>query len=123
MIGNPAYLLIWPGSGDGSGAPGKSAYQIWLENGHTGTEADFLKSLEGPGGYSAYEIWLLNGNSGTEQEYLASLQGGDGKSAYRTWLDLGNEGSEAEFIESLEGPPGPEFVLDEVDGGIWEQHG
>lgn len=30
--------------------PGKSAYQIWLDNGNAGTEQDFLDSLKGPKG-------------------------------------------------------------------------
>ena len=30
-----------------SGKDGKSAYQIWLDNGHTGSEADFLEWLKG----------------------------------------------------------------------------
>ena len=29
------------------GDPGKSAYQVWLDEGNTGTEADFLASLKG----------------------------------------------------------------------------
>ena len=33
-----------------SGQDGKSAYQIWLDDGHTGTEADFLASLKGQKG-------------------------------------------------------------------------
>lgn len=40
-------------SGSGSGTPGadgKSAYQIWLDAGNTGTEADFLASLKGEKG-------------------------------------------------------------------------
>jgi hypothetical protein len=32
------------------GADGKSAYQIWLDEGNTGTEADFLASLKGEQG-------------------------------------------------------------------------
>lgn len=36
----------------GGGANGKSAYEIWLEAGNTGTEADFLASLEGADGIS-----------------------------------------------------------------------
>jgi hypothetical protein len=32
------------------GADGLSAYQIWLNAGNTGTEADFLESLKGAGG-------------------------------------------------------------------------
>lgn len=39
------------GSGSGTpGADGKSAYQIWLDAGNTGTEADFLASLKGEKG-------------------------------------------------------------------------
>lgn len=33
-----------------TGSDGKSAYQIWLDNGNTGTEADFLNDLVGPQG-------------------------------------------------------------------------
>lgn len=43
------------GSGSGSGSPGKSAYQIWLDAGNQGTEDDFLKSLKGDTGYLA--LW------------------------------------------------------------------
>ena len=32
-----------------NGQDGKSAYQIWLDNGYTGTEADFLAWLQGDG--------------------------------------------------------------------------
>lgn len=32
------------------GAPGKSAYEIWLESGNSGTREDFLKSLKGQDG-------------------------------------------------------------------------
>lgn len=57
------------------GADGKSAYQIWLDLGNTGSEADFLNSLKGggsgvrhaPTGYSLdtstkpWTIWFDNG--------------------------------------------------------------
>jgi hypothetical protein len=33
-----------------SGTPGESAYQIWLDQGNTGTETDFLASLKGTKG-------------------------------------------------------------------------
>ena len=36
-----------PGSPGQDGADGKSTYQIWLDNGHSGTETDFLNSLKG----------------------------------------------------------------------------
>lgn len=35
------------GGGSGAGTDGKSAYDIWLEQGNTGTEEDFLNSLKG----------------------------------------------------------------------------
>lgn len=37
-------------SGIGLGPPGLSAYQIWLDEGNTGTEQDFLDSLKGEPG-------------------------------------------------------------------------
>jgi hypothetical protein len=112
---------------------GKSAYQIWLELGNSGTTADFIVSLVGaqgsagatgaPGangtngidGKSAYQIWLNLENEGDEAAFIASLVGAkgdngengiDGKSAYQIWLDLENEGDEAAFIASLVGAKG-----------------
>lgn len=38
------------GNGGAGGADGLSAYEIWLAEGNTGTEADFLDSLTGPPG-------------------------------------------------------------------------
>ncbi|RSC93302.1 hypothetical protein EI424_08715, partial [Tenacibaculum singaporense] len=57
-----------------SGADGKSAYQVWLDAGNSGTEADFITSLKGDTG--------ATGANGAD--------GADGKSAYQTWLDAGN---------------------------------
>lgn len=64
------------------GTDGKSAYNIWLDAGNTGSDEDFLDSLRGdPGnmGASAYEIWIDEGNSGTEQDFLDSLKGEPGE--------------------------------------------
>lgn len=55
-------------------------------------------------GLSAYQIWLNNGNTGSEQTFLDSLKGikGDaGDSAYQTWLDQGNTGSQQDFLDDL----------------------
>ena len=63
---------------------GKSAYQIWLDNGFSGTEEDFLEWLkgdkgqdgeDGEDGKSAYQIWLENGHSGTEEDFFDWLKG------------------------------------------------
>lgn len=81
------FALYSPGSGV-QGIDGKSAYEIWLDLGNTGTEQDFIDSLIGddgdpgdPGddGDSAYEVWLALGNTGTEQDFIDSLKGEDGE--------------------------------------------
>jgi len=72
---------------------------------------------QGEDGQSAYEIWLGQGNSGTEEDFLASLtgsvgpqgvQGEDGQSAYEIWLGQGNSGTEGDFLASLTGATGPQ---------------
>lgn len=111
--------------------PGKSAYQLWLDEGNKGSEQDFLNSLkgakgddgstgktgaDGKPGMSAYQLAAQSGFKGTESEWLESLKGGprgergeagqDGKSAYQIWLDAGNKGTETDFLNSLVGPRG-----------------
>lgn len=97
------------------GPEGKSAFDIWLDAGNTGTEEDFINSLIGPQGpeglstvgKSAYEIWLDAGNIGSEEDFLNWLRGEQGiigltgKSAYEIWLDQGNTGSEEDFLISI----------------------
>ena len=126
------------------GADGLSAYEIWIAQGNTGLESEFLASLVGPqgpvgengidgangangmdgtdgadgaDGLSAYDIWLAQGNSGMEADFLNSLIGADGQagadgvdglSAYEVWLAHGNTGTEDDFFESLIGPEGPQ---------------
>lgn len=73
------------------GDDGLSAYEVALDNGFIGTEAEWLESLVGPQGppgdgsgggggddASAYEIAVANGFVGTETEWLESLVGADG---------------------------------------------
>ena len=79
------------------GEPGKSTYEIWLSLGHEGTVVDFIADIEGD---SAYEVWLKAGHIGTVTDFLDSLVG---KSAYEIWLDLGHTGTEEDFIASLKG--------------------
>jgi len=86
------------------GSMGKSAYEIWLDAGNTGTVEDFLNSLIGPqgdAGASAYEIWLGLGNVGTQQDFITSLVGAEGKSAYDIWIEEGNSGSTQDFLDYL----------------------
>ena len=67
--------------------------------GATGKVRNPMKGLDG---LSAYEIWLEDGNTGSEQDFLNSLQGRDGESAYQLWLAAGNKGSEQDFLNSLQ---------------------
>ena len=85
------FLLQGPAGQDG--ADGKSAYQIWLDAGNTGSEQDFLNSLKGKDGTDG-----INGAAGQD--------GVDGKSAYQIWADAGNTGDEAAFLDSLKGSKG-----------------
>ena len=89
------YVWVNPQSGpkgdDGEqGAPGddgRSAYQVAVDNGFVGTEAEWLDSLNGapgsPGadgddGRSAYQVAVDNGFVGSESAWLLSLKGTDG---------------------------------------------
>ena len=96
------------GTNGQDGIDGKSAYQIWLDNGHTGTEADFLTWLKGKDGTNG-----LNGKDGTNGKDgkdgtngTNGQDGIDGKSAYQIWLDNGNTGTEADFLTWLKGKDG-----------------
>ena len=72
---------------------GESAYQVWLDQGNTGTEQDFLNALIGDPGPDGYQG-------------IPGPLGPIGKSAYQIWLDEGNAGSPADFIEALKGSAG-----------------
>jgi hypothetical protein len=98
-----------------NGTNGQSAYDIWIAQGNTGTEQDFLNGLQGATGQSAYDLWLAQGNTGTQQDFLNSLQGfqgtiglngTDGQSAYDLWLAQGNTGTQQDFLNSLQGSQG-----------------
>ena len=65
------------------GAPGKSAYEIAVEDGFTGNVQEWLESLKGD-------------------------PGEDGKSAYEIAVEAGFTGTSAEWLDSLVGPQGPE---------------
>ena len=51
LTASPEIKVNIVGSGP-RGMPGKSAYQIWLDEGHTGSKEDFLESLKGEDGYT-----------------------------------------------------------------------
>jgi hypothetical protein len=76
-----------------NGIDGLSAYQIWLNAGNTGTQAQFLTALRGATG--------AQGPQGT-----AGTNGIDGLSAYQIWLNAGNTGTETQFLTALRGATG-----------------
>ena len=128
LLSVPYALYAANAGGAGTnGADGKSAYQIWLDAGNTGTQADFLNAIKGAAGSagaagvagangkSAYQIWLDAGNTGTQADFLSAIKGAvgaagvagaDGKSAYQIWLDAGNTGTQANFLNAIKGAIG-----------------
>ena len=74
-----------------------------------------VDASEAKEGLSAYEVYLKNGGTLSEEEWLESLKGDtgptgangkdgkDGKSAYEIWLEAGNTGTEEDFLNSLKG--------------------
>jgi len=113
--------------GDGAGTPGSpgprgySAYEVAMQQGFVGTEAQWIASLEGiPGtngtnGLSAYQVAVQQGFVGTEAQWLTSLQGTpgtngtngtNGLSAYQVAVQQGFVGTEAQWLASLQGTPG-----------------
>lgn len=69
------------------GTPGKSAYQVAVDNGFVGTVTQWLTSLVGPAG--------TNGTNGA-----------DGASAYQVAVAGGFVGTQAQWLTSLVGPQG-----------------
>lgn len=86
------------------GPAGASAYDIWLADGHTGTESDFLAWLRGADGEAGSD-----GSPGAD-----GAPGVAGQSAYELWLAQGYSGTEADFLTWLQGLPGPQGPQGEV---------
>lgn len=98
---------------------GKSAYQLWLEQGHSGSINDFLNSLVGDPGKSAYEIWLSLDHEGTVEDFINYIKG---QSAYELWIQEGHIGTEEDFLKSLEGKSAYEVWLDAGYTGTVEDY-
>lgn len=62
---------IYIGSNEIAGSDGKSAYQSWLDQGNTGTEAQFLASLKGADGKDGKDG--AQGNTGSSVDYPYEL--------------------------------------------------
>ena len=115
LVGNTLSLTLEDGgtkSIDLSPLAGKSAYEQWIEDGNSGSEADFLNSLKGDkgdDGKSAYEVWLETNPGGTPADYAAAIKGDkgdDGKSAYEVWLETNAGGTPADYAAAIKGDKG-----------------
>lgn len=107
IIDLPPPISIVQGPKGDPGDDGLSAYEVALDNGFIGTEAEWLESLVGPEGPPG------DGSGGG---------GADGASAYEIAVDNGFVGTEAEWLQSLVGPPGEDGSdgLDGAPGGDGE---
>lgn len=96
------------------GADGKSAFEIAVENGFIGTEAEWLESLKGKDGKDGVDG--KNGQDG--KDGIDGTPGTDGKSAYIIAVEHGFTGTETEWLESLKGKDGTDGQpgKDGVDG-------
>lgn len=83
----------------GAGADGLSAYQIAVNNGFIGSEADWLLSIKGQKGDK--------GDPGADGAKGDDGPKGDtGKSAYQVAVDAGFVGTEAQWLNSIKGEKG-----------------
>ena len=98
------------GTNGQDGIDGKSAYQIWLDNGNTGTQADFLNWLKGKDGTNGADgkdgTNGADGKDGTNgKDGLNGKDGKDGangKSAYELYKEkYGYSGTEEEWFYDL----------------------
>ena len=82
------------------------------------------QGIDGTNGKSAYDLAVEKGYSGTLDEWLASLKGStgndgnDGKSAYELAVEKGYTGSLDEWLESLKGVNGITPKL-KIENGRW----
>ena len=84
------------------GLTGSSAYELAIQQGFSGSETEFLESLNGDAG----EDGDIGPDGQKGDRGLPGASGIDGASAYETAVGQGFIGNEAAFIYSLTGPRG-----------------
>ncbi|MGN0605775.1 MAG: hypothetical protein ACI4JM_04555, partial [Oscillospiraceae bacterium] len=113
------------------GGNGKSAYEIALEHGFVGTEAEWLESLKGKDGAVGPQGEQgppgADGQPGKNGEQGSpgvdgrdGLDGTNGKSAFEIAVENGFVGSKTEWLESLKGADGRDGI-DGKDGDVGSQ--
>lgn len=96
------WLATVKGEKGDKGEDGKSAYQIWIDNGHTGTQADFLEWLKGEQGAPGKDgIDGVDGKDGAPGK--DGINGASGKSAYEIFKEYypDYKGTEQEWITAV----------------------
>lgn len=76
---------VWTDGGElqgPKGDDGRSAYQVWLDAGHTGSESDYLASLKGPAGKDGAPG--APGKDGTTPDLTPYLKTADADKKYQT---------------------------------------
>ena len=107
------------------GKDGKSAYEIAVEHGVVGTEAEWLKSLKGVDGKDGVNgkdgcdgrngVDGLPGKDGKDgADGLPGRDGIDGKSAYIIAVEHGFSGTETEWLQSLKGADGKDGITPDM---------
>lgn len=92
------------------GKDGKSAYEIAIEHGFVGTEAEWLESLKGVDGLPGKD-----GKSGADGlPGRDGINGTDGKSAYIIAVEHGFTGTENEWLQSLKGADGKDGITPDM---------
>ena len=90
------------------GEDGKSAYELAVQGGFSGTEAEWLESLVGPKGDKGDQG--NKGDTGSRGEKgepgLGGVDGEDGESAYEVAVANGFVGTVVEWLASLKGEKG-----------------
>lgn len=86
-------------------APGKSAYEIAVQNGFVGTQAEWLNSLKGEPGQNGEDG--SNGTDGVDgSDGQNGANGQNGKSAYQLAQENGFTGTLTQWLASLKGETG-----------------
>ena len=106
------------GNNGTNGKNGLSAYELAVQEGFTGSLAEWLNSLKGADGKDGVDgkdgADGLNGKDGTDGKDGAD--GKDGLSAYEIALNNGFVGTESEWLDSLKGKDGIDGISPEVSG-------
>ena len=98
------------------GKDGKSAYEIAVEYGFVGTEAEWLKSLKGVDGKNGIDgLPGKDGKDGADGlPGCDGINGTDGKSAYIIAVEHGFTGTENEWLQSLKGADGRDGITPDM---------